>query len=207
MEMLAIQRPIVCPDLPIATTNIISNCYSSLLLKADSPEGNLLSSAGLITLASSLPSLKKLILPNSPGTSDEAFLHLLASFPALTHIEINGVSSITSASFEALQTQSNLLPNLKSLTLSFPRYAENEKVFEKAMRAMGRVRTKLVVGFKNNHEEKNFQDWDLVWDITKYKNGRKMKESMKDYGMNDAAGMYGDDGGYGGGFGRYMYSY
>jgi hypothetical protein len=34
-----------------------------------------------------------------------------------------------------------------------------------------------------------------------------MKESMKDYGMNDAAGMYGDDGHYGGGFGRYMYNY
>jgi hypothetical protein len=207
MEMLAIQRTIICPDLPISTTNIVSNCYSSLLLKADSPTGNLLSSAGLITLASSLPSLKELILPNSSRTSDEAFLHLLASCPALTHTEISGSPSITSASFEALQTQSNLAPNLKSLTVRFPRYVENEKVFEKAMRAMGRVRTKLVVGFKNNHEEKNFGDWDLVWDITKYKNGRKMKESMKDYGMNDAAGMYGDDGCYGGGFGRYMYSY
>jgi hypothetical protein len=149
MEMLAIQRTIICPDLPISTTNIVSNCYSSLLLKADSPKGNLLSSAGLITLASSLPSLKKFILPNPSGTSDEAFLHLLASCPALTHIEISGALSITSASFEALQTQSNLVPNLKSLTVSFPRYVENENVFEKAMRAMGRVRTKLVVGFKN----------------------------------------------------------
>jgi hypothetical protein len=158
MEMLAIQHPIVCPDLPISTTNIVSNYYSSRLLKADSLKGNLLSSAGLITLASSLPSLKKLILPNSSGTSDEAFLHLLASCPAPTHAAMSGLPSITSASFEALQTQSNLVPNLKSLTVSFPRYVENEKVFEKAMRAMGRVRTKLVVGFKNNHEEKNFGD-------------------------------------------------
>jgi hypothetical protein len=97
MEMLAIQRTIVCPDISISTTNIISNCYSSRLLKADSPKGNLLSSAGLITLASSLPSLKKLILPNSSGTSDEANLHLLASCPALTHVEISGLPSITSA--------------------------------------------------------------------------------------------------------------
>jgi hypothetical protein len=162
MEMLAIQRTIVCPDLPISTTNIVSNCYSSRLLKADSPKGNLLSSAGLITLASSLPSLKKLILPNSSDTSDNAFLHLLASCPALTHVEISGSPSITSASFEALQTQSNLVPILKSLTVSFPRDVENEKVFEKAMRVMGRVRKKLVVGFKSSHEEKNFGDWDLV---------------------------------------------
>jgi hypothetical protein len=91
--------------------------------------------------------------------------------------------------------------------VSFPRYIENEKVFEKAMRAMGMVRTKLVLGFKSSHEEKNFGDWDLVWDITKYKNGRKMKKSMKDYGISDAAGMYGDDGRCGGGFGRYTYSY
>jgi hypothetical protein len=35
-------------------------------------------------------------------------------------------------------------------------------VFEKAMRVMGRVRKKLVVGFKSSHEEKNFGDWDLV---------------------------------------------
>jgi hypothetical protein len=200
MEMLAIQRKIICSDLPVSTTNIVSNCYSSWLLKADSPKGNLLSSAGLITLASSLPSLKKLILPISSGTSDEAFLHLLAPCPALTHVEISGSPSITSASFEALQTQPNLVPNLKSLTVSFPTYVENEKVFEKAMRAMGMVRTKLVLGFKSSHEEKNFGDWDLVWDITKYKNGRKMKESMEDYGINDAAGMDGDDG-------RYMYRY
>ncbi|UPK93107.1 hypothetical protein LCI18_004042 [Fusarium solani-melongenae] len=132
-----------------------------------------LTTQAVVRLAKACPKLRRIELQAATQVGEDALLALFENCPALTYLELSGISSgngITGTSLDALRENPEWAPKLKMLILG---EQGHNKEFMKAMRALGKERQAMATTLASRCEEKNWGDWDVVTRKQNYKKGRK----------------------------------
>ncbi|WAO93580.1 Hypothetical protein NCS54_01113100 [Fusarium falciforme] len=127
----------------------------------------------VVRLAKACPKLRRIELQAATEVGEDALLALFENCPALTYLELSGISlgnDITGTSLDALRENPEWAPKLKTLIL---REKDDKKEFMRAMRALGKEIRAMTVTLVSRHEEKKWGDWELVTTKQNYKKGRK----------------------------------
>jgi hypothetical protein len=138
---------------------------------------NLVTDEGIKHLAKSCRNLKKVSLPASASLElgDQGLLYLLSSCRGLTHLETSG-DGVTEASFVAMVSHPDWVPNLKKLRL---RDKSSSKTWMRGMRELGKTRPKLPIELVSYSSSKKWDSWFLHTCHITYVNGRKVGSRME----------------------------
>ncbi|KAH6973736.1 hypothetical protein BKA56DRAFT_592420 [Ilyonectria sp. MPI-CAGE-AT-0026] len=147
--------------------------YSDVSCRAQNNAQSLTSDA-VVRLAKACPSLKKVKLQATSRVTDDGLRGLLEKCPNLISVEVTGVSGsggnrISGMLLDELREKPEWAPKLRNLILG---EREDNKVFMKAMRALTKERTELIVTLLQRDEVNKCGDWDLEEKKAHYKNGR-----------------------------------
>ncbi|KAM5353559.1 hypothetical protein ACJ41O_000209 [Fusarium nematophilum] len=137
-----------------------------------------------IRLAKACPNLRKVQLQGIEKVGEGAMRALFENCPNLTSLEITCTTNsgiwkpMSGETLDALRENPGWAPKLKNLIVS---EREDNKVFMKAMRALGKARPRLTVTLVSKLEYKKWGDYEIEVMKTNYKKGRIQQHKMGDY--------------------------
>ncbi|KAJ3458760.1 hypothetical protein MRS44_012869 [Fusarium solani] len=176
-------KPVVICD---GVSDIGMDCVSATSKEAKAALANKCTAPA----ASACPKLRRIELQAATEVGEDALLALFENCPALTYLELSGISrgnDITGVSLDALRENPEWAPKLKRLILG---EKDDNEEFMKAMRALGKERQAMTITLVSRHEEKKWGDWELVTTKQNYKKGRKHGDVYDDDHFNPFYSRY-----------------